>query len=92
MRRFALVAVPLLLAGRFAPAAFAQEHGQIGSGADYFRLPQTKMDFAGAGGHLSVNTNRNLQLEAARAMILPSAWSRGSRTQARARRPCTGRP
>jgi hypothetical protein len=48
----------------FAPAAFAQEHGQIGVGADYFRLSQTKMGFAGVGGHLSVNTNRNLQLEA----------------------------
>ena len=66
MRRFALVAIPLLLllAGWFVPAAFAQEHGQIGGGADYFRLSQTKMDFAGLGGHLSVNTNRNLQLEA----------------------------
>jgi hypothetical protein len=64
MRRFALVAVALLLAGGFAPAAFAQEHGQIGVGADYFRLSQTKMGFAGVGGHLSVNTNRNLQLEA----------------------------
>jgi hypothetical protein len=64
MRRFALVAVPLLFAGWFAPAAFAQEHGQIGAGADYFRLSQTKMDFAGLGGHLSVNANRNLQLEA----------------------------
>ena len=64
MRLFALVAVPVLLAGWFAPIASAQEHGQIGVGADYFRLSQTKMDFAGVGGHLSVNANRNLQLEA----------------------------
>jgi hypothetical protein len=64
MRRFALVAVSLVLAGSCAPAASAQEHGQIGVGADYFRLLQTKMDFAGVGGHLSVNMNRNLQLEA----------------------------
>jgi hypothetical protein len=63
MRRFALVAVSLVLAGWCAPAASAQEHGQIGVGADYFRLLQTKMDFAGVGGHLSVNMNRNLQLE-----------------------------
>src|SRR5260370_40665449 len=64
MRRFALVAVLILLTAWFAAAAFAQEHGQIGVGADYFRLSQTKMGFAGVGWHLSLNTNRNLQLEA----------------------------
>jgi hypothetical protein len=68
MRRFALVAVSLLLAGVFAPAAFAQEHGQIGVGADYFRLSQTKMGFAGVGGHLSVNTNRRWRRNSGRLL------------------------
>lgn len=64
MRRFARVAIPLIFAGWLVPVASAQEHGQIGAGADYFRLSQTKLDFAGLGGHVSFNTSRHIQLEA----------------------------
>ena len=48
------------------PGAFAQEedHFQVGAFADYFRLSQTKTNFAGLGGRFTVTAYRRLKLEA----------------------------
>ncbi len=59
MKRIALL---LLLAGSIVPVATAQDHGQVGVYADYFRLGETKSNFAGLGGRLSVG-GRWLQWE-----------------------------
>lgn len=47
------------------PAAFAQEEDrvQVGAYADYFRLSQTKTNFAGLGGRLTFTAYRRLKLE-----------------------------
>jgi hypothetical protein len=57
----ALALVALFL----APAAYAQEEDrvQIGAYADYFRLSQTKTNFAGLGGRLSFTAYRGIKLE-----------------------------
>lgn len=60
MKRVALL---LLLGACIAPAVAAQEHGQVGVYADYFRLGETKANYGGLGGRLSVNTGRWLQWE-----------------------------
>jgi hypothetical protein len=62
MKRVALL---ILLGACFVPGAFAQEneHVQVGVYADYFRLSQTKTDFAGLGGRLSVWAYKRLKLE-----------------------------
>jgi hypothetical protein len=43
----------LLLAGTIVPVASAQDHGQVSVYADYFRLNETKTNFAGLGGRLA---------------------------------------
>lgn len=62
MKRLALL---LGLAIVLVPAGRAQEndHFQVGAYADYFRLSQTKTNFAGLGGRLSVTAFRGLKLE-----------------------------
>lgn len=60
MKRVALL---LVLGACIVPAVAAQEHGQVGVYADYFRLGETKSNYGGVGGRLSVNTGRWLQWE-----------------------------
>ncbi len=47
-----------------APAAFAQNHGEVGVFADYFRLQQAPRDLFGVGARASVNVHKYVQLEA----------------------------
>ena len=55
----------LFLAFGLAPVTFAQEdHLQAGVYADYFRLSQTKTDFAGVGARLGFKAFRHAMLEA----------------------------
>lgn len=63
MKRIAFV---FLLAGlMFLPSAHAQDdHVQIGAYADYFRLSQTKTNFAGLGARLGFTAYHNLKFEA----------------------------
>src|SRR5260370_11514757 len=62
MKRVALL---FLIASGLVPAAFAQETGnlQVGVYADYFRLQQTKTNFAGLGARVGSPAFRNLSLE-----------------------------
>lgn len=52
-----------MIVGGLAPFASAQEHGQVGVYADYFRLSRTDSNFGGLGGRLSINASRYFQLE-----------------------------
>jgi hypothetical protein len=54
-----------VLAAFLAPATYAQEQDrqQVGAYADYFRLSQTKTNFAGLGGRLAFTAYRQLKLE-----------------------------
>ena len=63
MKRLALL---FLFAIAAVPGARAQEedHFQGGVFADYFRLSQTKTNFAGLGGRFAVTAYRRLKLEA----------------------------
>ena len=61
MKRFWLL---LSLAFGLAPVTFAQnDHVQVGAYADYFRLSQTKTNFAGLGGRLTFTAYKRLKLE-----------------------------
>lgn len=50
--------------GYSAPRAAAQDHGQVGAFADYFRLGDTDTGFAGVGGRVAINANRYIGIEA----------------------------
>ncbi len=54
----------MICAALFAPALLAQDHGEMGVFADYFRAQATRQNLFGAGGRLSVNVHPNLALEA----------------------------
>jgi len=60
-----LFLMPLAIATALvAPAASAQEHGQVGVFADYLRLNQTNdTNLVGLGGRLGFNANRYFGLE-----------------------------
>src|SRR5690348_13719888 len=62
MKRLALL---LLLGIGLVPTAFAQEtdHLQVGVYADYFRLKQTKTNFAGIGARVGIPAIRNVNFE-----------------------------
>jgi hypothetical protein len=62
MRRIALWSAAVLFV--WAPTAFAQNHGEVGVYADYFRLHTTGSNFGGLGGRLSVNAAKYVQIEA----------------------------
>lgn len=62
--RVAPLLVLFLLGSSLAPAALAQEHGQISAYGDYFHLSQTDTNLAGLGGRFSFNIARPVQLEA----------------------------
>jgi hypothetical protein len=62
MRRIALL---IVVAGfSVAPIAHAQDHAEAGIFAEYFKLQQTRSNFAGIGGRAAVNVVKNVQIEA----------------------------
>jgi hypothetical protein len=62
MKRSVLILTVIALGWR-APAIHAQGHSQLGIFADYFRLQQTKSNFAGVGDRVSINTSPAVQHE-----------------------------
>ncbi len=60
-----------------APAALAQDHGQVGIYGDYVRLSQTSTNMAGLGGRFAVNANRVLALEAEMSYDFEQAFTEG---------------
>lgn len=63
MKRFAILAT--LALALLVPAAFAQNHGEVGVFADYFRLHNAdNANFWGVGGRASFNVHKNIQFEA----------------------------
>lgn len=65
VKRVALLFLIVLIASGIVPAAFAQETGNLPVGvyADYFRLQQTKTNFAGLGARVGIPAFRNISLE-----------------------------
>jgi hypothetical protein len=62
MKKLALMTVTTLVLG-LVPAAFAQNHGEVGVFADYFKLEATNTNNLGVGGRLGVNIHPMVQLE-----------------------------
>lgn len=62
MKKIALMAVTALVFG-LVPAAFAQNHGEVGVFADYFKLETSNTNNLGIGGRVGVNVHPNVQLE-----------------------------
>ena len=62
MKKIALLAATALVLG-LAPAAFAQNHGEIGVFADYLKLENTNTNNLGLGGRVGFNIHPNVQLE-----------------------------
>jgi hypothetical protein len=63
MKRFAFVVVLALAVA--APVAFAQDHGEVGVFADYFRLHNAgDANFVGIGGRAAFNVHKHIQFEA----------------------------
>jgi hypothetical protein len=61
---FATVLVAALVLLPAAPAAFAQNHGEVGIFGELFRNSPTDTNFGGLGGRFSVNVAHNVQVEA----------------------------
>lgn len=61
MKKFAFIAAAFCVF--LAPAARAQDHGEVGVFADYFHLAPAHTNFVGVGGRVSVNAFRSFQLE-----------------------------
>lgn len=57
--------------------ARAQNHGEVGAFADYFRLGQTGTNFAGIGGRAAFNVVRNVQIEAEMAYDFNQVFTEG---------------
>ena len=58
------VVLAIILTVSLAPSLFAQDHGEVGVFADYFRFQRAQTNFAGVGGRLSINAIHNIALEA----------------------------
>ena len=72
------IASLLLLFGfSFVPGVYAQNHGEVGAFANYFRLGQTDTNFAGVGGRLSINATALFQLEGEMAYDFEKAFTEG---------------
>lgn len=74
MKRAAFI---IILGAWLVPAASAQDRGQIGVYADYFRLSQTKTNLAGLGGRLSFNASPALQFEGEMSYDFEQAFTEG---------------
>ena len=74
MRKIALITIFTLGVG-LVPAAFAQNHGEVGAFFDYFRLHTTDTNHYGVGGRLSFNVHPNVQLEAEMAYDFARAFN-----------------
>jgi hypothetical protein len=62
MKRLALITAALCVFV-MPSVARAQDHGEVGVFADYFKLHDTGTNFAGLGGRVGVNIFRSVQLE-----------------------------
>jgi len=60
------LAVPSFLAGQSTSSDYTNNHVEIGTFADYFRLSRTtpNINFVGVGGRAGFNVHPNIQLEA----------------------------
>lgn len=73
----AVLALFLALGMCVVPAAAAQEHGQVGVYADYFRLSETKTNLVGLGGRFSVNLVPAVQMEAQMSYDFARSFTEG---------------
>lgn len=64
MKRFVLLFLFVIAAVPAARAQSEEDHLQAGVFADYFRLSQTDVNFAGLGGRFTVTAYQRLKLEA----------------------------
>jgi hypothetical protein len=71
------IAFFLLLATGFASAAVAQDHVEAGVFVDYFRLNQTKSNFAGLGGRLGFKATKHIKLEGEMSYDFNQVFSEG---------------
>jgi len=60
--------------------AHAQNHGEVGVFADYFRVQSIPVDLLGIGGRASVNVHRNIALEGELAYDFTRAFGETSET------------
>jgi Outer membrane protein beta-barrel domain len=78
MRRIALF---ILVAGFcLAPVARAQDHVEVGAFAEYFKLSQTRSNFAGLGGRAGVNIAKHVQIEAEMSYDFNQVFTEGFAT------------
>jgi hypothetical protein len=61
MKRFIVGICSILF---FAPGIWAQNHGEVGIFADYFRLQSVQQNFGGVGGRVSFNVHPHIAVEA----------------------------
>jgi len=62
MKRFVLLAAVAAIIS--APAAYAQNHAEVGAFVDYFKLQETGTNFVGVGGRAAINAAPHIQIEA----------------------------
>lgn len=74
MRRIVWLVVLVALV---VPAAFAQNHGEVGIFGHYFRNSSTGTNFGGLGGRLSVNASDLLQFEGELAYDFEQLFTEG---------------
>jgi hypothetical protein len=77
MKRVAIWIVAFLVFG--VPAVHAQNHGEVGVYADYFRLGTTHSNFGGLGARVSVNAMKYVQVEAEMNYDFTQAFTEGFR-------------
>ncbi len=75
MKRIALVILVVGLS--FVPAAYAQDHAEVGAFVDYFRLGETGSNFVGFGGRAGFNIARHVQIEAEMAYDFNQVFTEG---------------
>jgi hypothetical protein len=62
MKRIAFLTIVASMG--FVPIAHAQNHGEVGAFAEFFKLNQTGSNFAGLGARAAINAARHVQIEA----------------------------
>lgn len=75
--KLSLVAAFLVLPLSVVPAN-AQDHGEVGAFADYFRVQALPLDLVGVGGRASVNIAQHVQLEGELAYDFERAFGTAS--------------
>ena len=61
MKKWMIIAISIAL---LTPLVHAQNHGEVGVFADYFRLQTTSQDFGGIGARISWNAHPHIAAEA----------------------------